>query len=287
MLVQQVGQQASGVEVPPRGLRQVAKLAEPNVLFLSLAARSRQEDFQRVYDWFRRIAWRTSNGDYGALSLPAVLDDCARLADLLRAADTGIVGTEMVDESDAEYAARISRMWSGKGKPPTRQKRLHFRHQGVDGSATLALSDQSMGTQHLYRLGRLAFRSLDLGSLLVVDELDSSLHPYLAAKLINLFRDPDINTRGAQLIFTGHDVSLLGRIQGEQVLLGDNIWFTEKNECGATELFAISDFKPRGEENRERRYLAGRYGAVPRIDDELFAAALAARKEHGDVPAES
>ncbi|WP_329094375.1 ATP-binding protein [Actinomadura citrea] len=274
-------------EHSPKSLREVAKLAEPNVLFLSLAARSRQEDLQHIYEWFRHIAWRTSSKDYMFPSLPGVFDDFNRLTDLLRAADTGIVGTEMIDESDAEYAARVNRTWTGEGKAPPRRKRLRFRHQGVDGNATFAMSDQSTGTQYLYRLGRLAFRSLDLGSLLVVDELDSSLHPFLAAKLINLFRDPRINTRGAQLIFTSHDVSLLGRIQGEQVLLRDHIWFTEKNECGATELFAISDFKPRGEENRERRYLAGRYGAVPQIDDELFATALAAREEPGDVPAES
>ncbi|XRQ09966.1 AAA family ATPase, partial [Actinomadura welshii] len=62
-------------------------------------------------------------------------------------------------------------------------------------------------------------------------------------------------------------------------------WFTEKDECGATELFPVSDFKPRKEENRERRYLAGRYGAVPVLRDELFTAALAAREEDGaDAP---
>jgi AAA15 family ATPase/GTPase len=104
-----------------------------------------------------------------------------------------------------------------------------------------------------------------------VDELDSSLHPYLSARLIRLFADPSTNPRKAQLIFTSHDATLLGRIQGEEVLHRDRIWFTEKNEDGVTELFPLSDFEPAEGVDRERRYLAGRYGAVPVISDELFS----------------
>ncbi|MGW0586185.1 AAA family ATPase [Streptosporangium sp. NPDC002607] len=133
-------------------------------------------------------------------------------------------------------------------------------------------------------IGIPVFRSLDRGSLLIVDELDSSLHPYLSAQLVKLFREPETNPLGAQLIFTSHDATLLGRIQGEEVLHRDHVWFTEKDECGATELFPLSDFKPRKDENRERRYLTGRYGAVPIVNDELFAAALSRRGEVGDVP---
>ncbi|WP_301174164.1 AAA family ATPase [Actinomadura geliboluensis] len=281
------GEEFSYGEHSGKGLRQAAELTEPNVLFLSLAARSRQGDVRLVYEWFQRIAWRTNSKEFGFGSMTPPPNDVERLTDLLRAADTGIIGAEMVDESDADYEARVKRMWRGEGDPPARRKRLHFQHRGVDGKATFSLSEQSTGTQFLFRLGSAAFRALDLGSPFVVDELDSSLHPFLAAQVIKLFRDPQINTRGAQLIFTSHDVSLLGRIQGEEVLLRDHIWFTEKDECGATELFPISDFKPRGEENRERRYLAGRYGAVPLIDDELFAAALAAREDIGDASAGS
>ncbi|MEU8798905.1 ATP-binding protein [Spirillospora sp. NPDC048819] len=274
-------------EHSPKGLRQAEQLTEPNVLFLSVAARSKQQILRPIYEWFQRIAWRTSSREYGPLTSGPVVQATERITDLLRAADTGIVDAVMLDESDDEYAARINATWAGEGKPPPRRKRLHFQHQGADGEATLSLSEQSTGTKFLYRLGRSAFRALDLGTPFVVDELDSSLHPFLAAQVIKLFRDPQINTRGAQLIFTSHDATLLGRIRGEDVLLRDHIWFTEKDECGATELFPVSEFKPRSEENRERRYLAGRYGAVPQINDELFAAALAAREDSGDVSEES
>ena len=270
-------------EHSPKGLRQAELLTEPNVLFLSVAARSKQQVLRPLYEWFQTIAWRTPDGKYAMPSGGPVTQDVSRLAGLLRAADTGIADAIMLDESDDEYVALVNSGGGGEGKLPPRRKRLHFQHRGTDGNAILSFAEQSTGTRYLYRLGRLAFRSLDSGSPLVVDELDSSLHPFLAARLIRLFRDPEVNTHGAQLIFTSHDASLLGRVQGEEILLRDHIWFTEKDECGATELFPVSEFKPRSEENRERRYLAGRYGAVPLIDDELFAAALGAREDSGHV----
>ncbi|GAA1266583.1 hypothetical protein GCM10009677_18550 [Sphaerisporangium rubeum] len=138
-----------------------------------------------------------------------------------------------------------------------------FKHRGQDGTFALRSQDQSLGTHALYEMGLAVFSSLDQGRTLLVDELDTSLHPYLSARLIRLFAESSTNPRRAQLIFTSHDAALLGRIQGEEVLHRDHIWFTEKNEHGVTELFPLSDFEPPVGEDRERRYLAGRYGAVP------------------------
>jgi uncharacterized protein len=211
-----------------------------------------------------------------------------RLTSLLRAADTGIEGAELVEETKEEFAVRVARTKALTGGPTSgRRRELFFRHRNGQDGVALSIRDQSLGTQALCDLGIPAFRALDEGLLFVVDELDSSLHPYLTAQLIRLFQSEETNPLGAQLIFTSHDATLLGRIQGEEVLHRDNIWFTEKDDCGATELFPLSDFKPRTEENRERRYLAGRYGAVPIVNDELFAAALAARGDADDVPSDA
>ncbi|WP_242614295.1 AAA family ATPase [Actinomadura roseirufa] len=282
------GDEYSYGENSPEGLKQVAQLTESNVLFLSVGVRSKQRVLLPVYEWFRRIAWRTSRDLALGMNLYSEGADLKRIVRLLRAADTGIEDAVLVAESEEEYAARVNRL-SGRrqGYEPPRRKRLTFRHRGADGKAVLSLGEQSTGTQSLFRLARPAFGALDRGVPFVVDELDSSLHPFLTAQLIKLFRDRENNPHGAQLIFTSHDVSLLGRIQGEEVLKRDHIWFTEKDESGATELFPVSDFKPRKDENRERRYLAGRYGAVPVVNDELFAAALAAREVAVDVVEES
>lgn len=119
---------------------------------------------------------------------------------------------------------------------------------------------------------------LDRGGTLIVDEIDSSLHPLLTTQLIKLFQEPDTNPRGAQLVFTSHDASLLGRVDGEDILKRDQVWFVEKDKYGETRLFALSEFKPRAGENHERRYLGGSYGGVPFIDESL-AKALATRGE--------
>ncbi|TDB92827.1 ATP-binding protein [Actinomadura sp. 7K534] len=277
----------------PHALRQAEQLTEPNVLFLSVAVRSKQRILLPVYEWFKQIEWRTTRD----LVMPYIMegwtsdDDSSlkRIVTLLRAADIGIEDAVVVEESEEEYVARMSRRRRSPAQKDTpRRKRLSFQHRGVDGGAALKMREQSTGTQSLYWLAQPAFKALDRGVPFIVDELDSSLHPFLTAQLIKLFSEPESNPHGAQLIFTSHDVSLLGRIQGEEVLKRDHIWFTEKDECGATELFPVSDFNPRRDENRERRYLAGRYGAVPVLRDELFAAALAAREEDSpDAPEES
>ena len=139
---------------------------------------------------------------------------------------------------------------------------LVFIHQG--GSALMELDDESAGTRTWLALLSAALGALDQGGLLAVDELDRSLHPHLSARLVNLFRDLDTNPRGAQLLFTTHDTTLLD----EDTLARDEIWFVEKEpESGVTKLFALTDFHPRRNENTERRYLAGSYGAVPVISE--------------------
>lgn len=274
----------------PESMRRVQEITESNVLFMSVAARSRQDLVRAVYDWFTSVLdrkptmmrnFRSSAYSADFLDRSGHLD---RLTSLLRAADTGIESAEIVEETDEEFAERSARLGGAERYPSQRRKDIFFQHRGEGGTFALGLRDQSLGTQALYEIGMPVFRSLDRGSLLIVDELDSSLHPYLSAQLVKLFREPETNPLGAQLIFTSHDATLLGRIQGEEVLHRDHIWFTEKDECGATELFPLSDFKPRKDENRERRYLTGRYGAVPIVNDELFAAALSRRGEVGDVP---
>ena len=117
----------------------------------------------------------------------------------------------------------------------------------------------SEGTQKLFALAGPIFEILGRGQALVVDELDRSLHALLVRRLIGMFQNPDLNQKGAQLIFTTHDTSLL---DGE-LLRRDQIWFAEKDEDQASRLYPLSDFSPRKGEALERGYLAGRYGGVP------------------------
>lgn len=158
---------------------------------------------------------------------------------------------------------------------------LLFRH-GRHGQI-LGLGDQSEGTIAWMRLLVDALEALEMGSLLIIDEIDTSLHPRLTARLVELFQDMRTNPRSAQLVFATHDASLLGTSFGREVLARDQIWFVEKDADGATALFPLTDFHPRKGENTERRYLGGSYGAVPAVfSDSLVDGYLAARRESLD-----
>lgn len=159
-------------------------------------------------------------------------------------------------------------------------RRLKFAHRSAEGEVMLSFGDESTGTQQLLDLAITAAATLRDGGLMTVDELDASLHPMLTAKLIGLFQSPESNPRGSQLIFTSHDATLLGTFDTEEVLRRDQIWFTEKDDEGASILYPLTDFKPRRTgENRPRRYLNGSYGAVPDLSADLFEQALAGRGE--------
>ncbi|GAB2813338.1 ATP-binding protein [Actinocorallia aurea] len=270
-------------------MKSVAELVDSNVLFLSVAARARQTQVHPVYDWFLAMTtWKQA----GSPMFPILKERRPRESDesylpwltgLLRAADTGIEEAEVIEETDDEFAARM-KSTGGADFPSERNRTIVFRHRGENGTSRLGLRDQSAGTRTLYSLSLPIFRALRQGGTLVVDELDASLHPYVSAHLIELFQSPETNPQRTQLIFSVHDAALLGRIQGKEVLQRDQIWFTEKDECGRTELFPLTEFKPRKDENRGLRYLAGRYGAVPMVTDELILTTLARRGAADDVP---
>ena len=107
--------------------------------------------------------------------------------------------------------------------------------------------------------------ALEGGGLVVVDELDAKLHPKLLRYLILLFKDPEINKAGAQLVFSSQDVSTMRN----DVFRRDEIWFAARDEGEASHLWSLSDLhEPNGNPvNKnaayDKQYLAGRYGADP------------------------
>lgn len=103
------------------------------------------------------------------------------------------------------------------------------------------------------------FKAVDAGSLIVVDELDASLHTQVCEAVVSLFSNPEINKRGAQLLATTHDTNLMC----SPILRRDQIWFTEKDQIGATHLFSLSDLQTRKTDNIEKGYLQGKFGAIP------------------------
>lgn len=86
-------------------------------------------------------------------------------------------------------------------------------------------------------------------------------------ELVRLFHRPEVNTEGAQLLFTTHDTPLL---DAPDLLRRDQIWFVEKNGEQASELVGLAEFSPRKNEALERGYLMGRYGGIPFLNPTLW-----------------
>lgn len=138
-----------------------------------------------------------------------------------------------------------------------------FLHQAEDGSNTFELHDESTGTQRLFAFAGPILDVLKNGHVLVVDELDNSLHTLMVNFVINQFHSEHNNSKGAQLIFTTHDTSLLDN----QTFRRDQIWLVKKDPAQTTILYPLTDFSPRKKEALGRGYLIGRYGALPFITD--------------------
>lgn len=149
---------------------------------------------------------------------------------------------------------------------------IEFHHEGDSDGFVLKEEDESRGTQVWIDSIFPALYALYHGALLIVDELDSSLHPTLLREFIHYFQDEEINTKGAQLIFTTHDLTLLGNHPTE-ALDRNEVWFVEKQQS-ISELIALSEFSSRDNHNIEKRYLQGVFGAVPITSSRGIAEAL-------------
>ncbi|MGH3814318.1 MAG: AAA family ATPase [Pseudonocardiaceae bacterium] len=278
----------------------IEDLLVEDTLFLALAARLKLEQLQPVAEWFRRSLRFVRPGQpVGATGNRLVRfleqsdSERARFVNLARAADVGIsdviieyVEDPLVGEQIGMLVREVAELESleastGSAMPPqhseeliqargrlaflrdrAQRARLMFAH----GEARFGLADESEGTRLWLDLLPKVISSLDTGRTLVIDEIDTSLHPLLVRKLVGLFRDSAVNVGRAQLLFTTHDAFLLAPVAGEPGLDRDQVWFVEKRTDGASELYPLTDFKPRNEHNLARRYLGGSYGAIPILD---------------------
>ncbi|MCX4394928.1 MULTISPECIES: ATP-binding protein [unclassified Streptomyces] len=264
----------------------IAELLRPNSLYLSVAAAQGHDQLSEVFRWFGFGLRMATDHDF-----PQRLDQTVQLclADegehtaasamaLLRFADLGVYGLEIKewDEAAREDHKRITQALrdalGDKVRVQQEQaRRVRVEHRTADGVFPLDLAYESSGTRTWIGLIGPVITTLETGGVLCVDELDARLHPYLVDALVGMFQSPEINRAGAQLVFSTHEAALLGRNVRTE-LFRDQVWFTEKDpHTLATRLFPMTEFSVRDSaDNLEKRYLGGRYGAVPHLDDELL-----------------
>ncbi|WJZ01840.1 AAA family ATPase [Corynebacterium freiburgense] len=159
-------------------------------------------------------------------------------------------------------------------------KYVEFSHGQGDDAFSLGELDESQGTRVWMDIAIPAYWALYRGSVLVIDEIDSSLHPALVRALVGYFGEPSVNTRGAQLIFSSHDMTLLGKHPVE-ALDREEVWLVEKRGATST-LVALDEFSLREPHNIEKRYFQGAFGAVPIMSESGLRMALESMRQGSD-----
>jgi energy-coupling factor transporter ATP-binding protein EcfA2 len=248
---------------------EISSAARENSLFLSAAAAFKHPQLAPIADWLARIGFAASRHISGLLPF----EPDAQLIDLLRYADIGVIGSVLAERDFTDEGLSTRQRRSRKVTASHNAPGYELTHRASNGSGFEALPWrwESAGTQAWTWLAAAAIDHLHHGRPMLVDDLGSTLHPALTAQLVGLFQRRETNPHGAQLLFTSHDVSLLGRHLDHR-LRRDQVWLTEKSTDGASRLYPLTEYgRVRdGVDDVEGRYLQGRYGAVPFFDPALL-----------------
>ncbi len=254
------------------------KNTRDNGLVLSRGAELNIESLEPLYLWFRKQLWifDLSNPPIGLMHETAtrILKDenlKNRISSILEDADLGIEGISVNERvaSLKEVPDEIKHLLTKEGLNAlgsTPEISINTIHRVINSKEMTEFNfeeDESNGTKRIFALAGPLLDALDKGAIVVVDELECSMHPSLTRKLLELFQSQETNKNGAQILFATHDVTLMN----SELFRRDQIWLTEKNDMNATELYSLYDFKdkPRKTESFQKNYLAGRYGGTPKF----------------------
>lgn len=247
-----------------------------NKLFLATATTWNVECTKSPFEWLAEsIDTFTDVMELGGVAFEKYRTDENRkyiefTKNLLKQADINISSIEVdAKEVMGGPALPFQIVVQGKIIPPNEGKHYDVEittgytvvdENGEKTEFSLTLQEESIGTQLLFFYGPLLKDAFEKGKTIVLDEIDKSMHPSLVKFIMNLFRDPDVNKNGAQLIVTTHETGILSL----EMFRRDQIYFTEKDsKSGVTDLYSLDEFSVRKTENIEKGYLMGRYGAIP------------------------
>lgn len=238
----------------------------PNALFLSMAVQLNSEALRPLFDWFSSalVIFNELTPLSPQFSIQMLKQAAQRkaISEFMRAADISIDDIEVATRQAMVHTINYD-LATGKREETANEQavdEVKFHHVTENGKAVFDLADESSGTRNLLFLTGPILEVLAKGLTLVIDELDTSLHPLLVQALVRLFHRPEVNKSGAQVLFTTHDTSLL---DAYGLFRRDQVWFVEKRRDQSSALYPMLDFSPRKNEALERGYLQGRYGALP------------------------
>ena len=240
---------------------------DEKTLFLNIYSKidKNNVDFNNVYEWFINATYlNLGDPDFEKfinerISLKILIDENYKkeLLKFIKTFDYGIVGIKITPNS-------VEAVKNNNGVID-----LKVIHKGEDGKqVALPFDLESNGTRKMFHLFDFFMDALKNEMVLFVDELDAKLHPLLTRYIINLFHNSDTNESNGQLIYSTHDTVNLNK----ETFRRDEIWFVEKDKNGISTIYSLSDYrindtKVRNDATYNKDYLAGRYGAIPVLED--------------------
>lgn len=274
------------VKTPPDNLRDqrgMKKIVLKNQLFLSKFGSDPHPQLTPIFKYFKDMdIWNVSEQNRVNFLKSSLTKELKlaeneplrrRLGRLVRIADTKIEDIFIREASEEDFKFPDTFPDNLKRKIIEDNKdRVFAQHKIYENGAAVGEIEQSMdeesaGTNILYALGGLILKKLEQGGLIVFDELDNSLHPKLARFLIKLFNHPPTNQQNAQIICASHEVLLLDK----ELFRKDQIWITDKNKYGVSEMTRVSDFEGVREDIPfDKWYMAGKFGGQPTIKELEF-----------------
>ena len=269
-------------------------LVRDNALLLSVLAQFNDDLAETFLDWFRKLKVISGLREEGYLNDTMLLSknklQKKRILDFLHNADIGIdnfklkkhsfedLNVKDMDDVPKELKDALIGLNSYIKNTMKEENEEHFSdvitfHKQFDNEGNYVKNiefslreDESSGTRKYFALIGQIIRIIDIGGVLIVDELDSKIHPNLVSKIISIFNSKKLNPYNAQLIFNSHDTNLLS----SGLFRRDQIWFAKKNKLGESKLYSLADFKTnevRKNEAFENNYIRGKYGAIPFLGD--------------------
>lgn len=266
----------------------IAKGTRTNRLFLSNTIDQQAKDFENIYNWFEKLLIFSPEGifvqkdfnldeyidilnnflpildtgiekvklkkrDLRTIDLPQELKD-----QVLRDFQPGVSATQVL-----YYLGRLVFVFEKNNQGEIEASELITKHKTSSGLRDFNLHMESMGTLRAIELIPIFFGLTKNSTVVIIDEIDKSLHTEMTRGLIEYFLDHYEKESRSQLIFTSHDTNLLS----QEIFRRDELWIVERNKYNESKIFSIGDFKDvKKNHNLESLYLQGRLGGRPRIN---------------------
>ena len=222
--------------------RAISDLTRSNSLFLSAAAQNGHAQLARVFVYFSTFSGTDildiRGNEVSNVLHNGVVDE--RVIEFLKSINSGVVDYRRIRTSRDAENKEIAIEVGGDENFSRETTAIELGHYSRTGKVIyFDLDRESAGTRRLLFALDICFRALNGQGKFMLDELDAHIHTQAAEAFLALFCSRDSNPKGAQLIATTHDTNLLN----SPLLRRDQIWFTEKDDVGATRLYPLTDIR--------------------------------------------